>query len=640
MSPADPSSSLLVLAEGMVIDELAVERLRQQLRAAPDDVVAVAAMPGELPPGSSVHATTQRAALRPLDDLGVDADAARAIVVRPDVHCEEVGGSIRPGTGRVLLDPGAFVLDTSAPPGPLLTASSDARPVFPCRPVVLLLGCEPGADVGAWAGEMADALVPLEVDARVAVPAPAPRCSSSRPCRPDIDSVRTLDPDVVIALDQPALDALASWIPDHRRATTIIALDPDVRGEPILVSWRLGRARDRLRARIGTHTDPVALAALVARLASGPHPRPPALRVRSLPSESGAPHDDVPEGAIADDRGPRSLVVITGALDGADDRTAGLVESARSVGHDVEVVALTTHVPPAARHADLVILRSVPTCDTISQVIELRTQAGLPTVLDVGPGDIELDPDHRPPTLTERAEHLVRACRLATTPSSTVAEATRDLGAEALMLPSIPTTAVVERLDLAGVRDAESEVRLVGWRLDAPGTPGAEVVGGALRTLLDERPGLIVQILGDPAEIPEVLTVHARAAVTPGDDDPASLAAWSVQVWSPAPRTFELTGGFLPVIEAGAAGVPTVVGIGGLSGAGTHTRFAVSTVADPGDPGCWVAQIERLLDDGALRTDLVGRVRALTGTWTDRSRAVRQIADLLRWVDDHTEVAR
>ena len=55
----------------------------------------------------------------------------------------------------------------------------------------------------------------------------------------------------------------------------VVEFDPTLAEPMELVSWQIGRAAGRLRARIGPRVDVPAFAALVVRLCAGPHPMPP-----------------------------------------------------------------------------------------------------------------------------------------------------------------------------------------------------------------------------------------------------------------------------------------------------------------------------------------------------------------------------
>src|SRR6185436_4462105 len=98
------------------------------------------------------------------------------------------------------------------------------------------------------------------------------------------------------------------------RSTVVVAFDPELRDPMELVSWRLGRAAGRLRARIGPHVDAPAFASLVSRLGAGPHPVPPADRpagadVKLVVRERWTDRDSAGERA--------GCVIVTGVL-GAD----------------------------------------------------------------------------------------------------------------------------------------------------------------------------------------------------------------------------------------------------------------------------------------------------------------------------------
>src|SRR5262245_66627383 len=132
----------------------------------------------------------------------------------------------------------------------------------------------------------------------------------TRPCLPNEESIRALRPDVVVALDDDALARIPIWC-DTNRSTIAIELVPDVAAVEELVSWQLGRAQGRLRARIGRQIDAPRLVSLVNRLCAGPHPAPP-VHSDAPGADASAPARKRPAGSSDGPRRSRSVLVVTG----------------------------------------------------------------------------------------------------------------------------------------------------------------------------------------------------------------------------------------------------------------------------------------------------------------------------------------
>ena len=119
----------LVVPEGLVIDEVARERLRRQLGRAPADVVGVAAEVGELPPGASYRVHAEWRSLQPLGALVASSGAPvrGAALLRPGVGFEVDDGAVNVGPG-LFIDAGAHVHDPRVPTGPRLRRVSSNDP--------------------------------------------------------------------------------------------------------------------------------------------------------------------------------------------------------------------------------------------------------------------------------------------------------------------------------------------------------------------------------------------------------------------------------------------------------------------------------------------------------------------------------
>src|SRR5262249_26011244 len=137
------------------------------------------------------------------------------------------------------------------------------------------------------------------------------------------------------------------------RSTVVVAWDADLRDPMELVSWQIGRASGRLRARIGPHVAAPAFASLVGRLCAGPHPMPPLDReeplVRTAVREQWS-------GRAADDDTRAHCVILTGAIGEAGAaRAAGVADSFEAAGLRV-LVAPVDVARDTARDAPFVLV--------------------------------------------------------------------------------------------------------------------------------------------------------------------------------------------------------------------------------------------------------------------------------------------
>ncbi|MCU1352748.1 MAG: hypothetical protein JWM05_1957, partial [Acidimicrobiales bacterium] len=248
MSTTGPT---LAVPEGWVLDGSTRERMARQLAAAPAHVAGIVASTGPLPPGTSYRIHAERLSLRPLTDVSEagSSTVAGAVLARADVGCTVGPGEVSVERGTLLVDHGTHAHDPDRALGEPGPASADDRPPFPWRPVVVLFGLDAGGTGdGDWARRLVNDLLDEGIESRLAVPAVAPGRHLTQPCQADIASLVALGPDVVVALDATALAAVQAErsLP---RGTTAVALATDAGGVE-LVSWQVGRAAGRLRARV------------------------------------------------------------------------------------------------------------------------------------------------------------------------------------------------------------------------------------------------------------------------------------------------------------------------------------------------------------------------------------------------------
>ena len=271
---------VLVVADGWLVDSSSVDRLARQLAQAPAETAGVAAASGPLAPGTSYRVHAERCALLARGD---EANAAPeqpfgAVMVRAGVGWSATAAGVIVQGGPVLLDEGAHAHDPTQSVGPIREADPRDRPPFPWRPVVAFVGLaddddEDFAARNEWARAQVEALFPEEIEGRLAMTTPPSGHHLTRPCSPADASVAALGPNTVVALDPDAL-AAAQRSSLLARGTTIISFDPEVTGIE-LVSWQIGRASGRLRARVGPDVAAADFAKVIRRLAAGPQPTPP-----------------------------------------------------------------------------------------------------------------------------------------------------------------------------------------------------------------------------------------------------------------------------------------------------------------------------------------------------------------------------
>ena len=274
------ASGVLVVADGWLVDSSSANRLTGQLVQAPVGVAGIAAAARPLAPGTSYRVHAERCSLLP---FGGELSAAPqqpvgAVLLRDGVGWSASAAGVVVGEGSVLLDRGAYAHDPMRPIGPVTPANAADRPPFPWRPVVAFLARAAGTNNRArenheWARQQANGLLQLDIEGRLAMADPPLGHHLTRPCAPSDGSVGALGPNTVVALDPEALHAAQHSVLLARGAT-IIELVPELSGIE-LVSWQIGRAHGRLRARVGLNVELPELADCIRRLAAGPQPDPP-----------------------------------------------------------------------------------------------------------------------------------------------------------------------------------------------------------------------------------------------------------------------------------------------------------------------------------------------------------------------------
>ncbi|MGO9875618.1 MAG: hypothetical protein ACLPVY_17680 [Acidimicrobiia bacterium] len=601
----------LVVPEGLIVDEHVRERLERQLAFVPDAVAGVGAEIAELESGASYRVHTEWLSLAATGLRPASSTLIRgAVLLRPDVEFAVREGSVDVEAGSVVVDPGAQVHDPHRPIGPLEPASRQGRPPFPRRPVAVFLGCEPVVDAD-WLRRLVNRLVRHDVEARIATSAPvyaggSPGAHLTRPCLAGEATIRALTPDVVVTLDAQAAANIDTWCRGDR-STVVVAFDPTLSEPMELVSWRIGQAAGRLRARIGPWVDVAAFASLVGRLCAGPHPIPPSDRTET-PDRKTSVHEHWTNRDAAQ-TGHR-CVVVTGTLDrAAAARIEGLVDNLEAAGVPVTVGRhpggddFASDVRAAAHQAGLLVVAGVAPTPDVDALISARRVAGLSTAVDLGLADLDAATGR---VLTSAAATLCQACDLVFSPAGTLHTAGDAAGRRALVVPTLLT-----RARAAALRDARASadpadlagLLVIGWRVGASANRtvyAAAVADGIARILTEHRDR--VEIVGDVDDIPAELRGHDRVSVVPDADlDPETIAGWAVHVWTPTLSGAEIVDDARLFDEASCAGVPTVMPADACTGVdGFVSPNVLVQSVDRADD--WYDALHHVLDDTGRRT--------------------------------------
>jgi hypothetical protein len=259
-----------------VIDELVVMHLERRLADAPRHIEGVVAPRVELPSGSSFRVVAERALLAPPAPPFEETERSMdgAVLPRPSIVVEAEPHGVRVNGGPLLVEPAATCHDPARPTGELVQASPLGQPPFPWRPLALFLQVTPDLEAARWMRDLVNDLLRHDVEARLATTVPVDGPHLTGPCLPTEASVRALEPDIVVALDHAALASAPGWCGANRSTVLVDATEGD--GPSVeLVSWNIGGAQGRLRARVGRSVTAPDLADLFSRLCAGPHPIAP-----------------------------------------------------------------------------------------------------------------------------------------------------------------------------------------------------------------------------------------------------------------------------------------------------------------------------------------------------------------------------
>jgi hypothetical protein len=619
----------LVVPEGLVIDEVARERLIRQLERQPAEVKGVAAEVGALPPGASYRVHAEWRSLEPLSaHIAASAAVRGAVLLRPNVRFEVSDGLVGVD-GAIVVDGGAHVHDPWAPVGPLLDASNRGRPPFPRRPVVVFAATEIDPAGADWARRMVNRLVRREVEGRLALAAVAEGFHLTRPCRSGAASIRALAPDVIVTLDAGAAEQAADWCRTDRSTVLIELVDePAIVQE--LVSWQIDHARGRVRAQISRRVGAPSLARLVHRLSAGPHPAPPTDQA----VEAGSAR------AVRENWGSRlatrpMCVMVTGTPSrGASARLEGLVDHLEASGVRVVDVPVEQTVPPGAREAALMVLVGVDGSAAVTELIEERASQRRATVLDVDPAAVSASTGGSSAPLVSRTlAQLAVECGYVVTPTAAVRTALRDLQVRSLVVPAMLTRARAAALRSAGVAPGPRDAVVAGWYVGWAGETLPDyldaVAEGLAKTLAD-RSDVRIDVVGDEDRIPMPLRRHDRVSVIAFPPEPEAIARWAVHVWTPRIVGGELVDDLGTLIESSFAGVPSLLPLPArraMDGVAAK-EFMVSRYDEPEG---WAAALSRLLGEDHTRAVGAHEARRWSHTVHGSTACRASVNRLLGW---------
>jgi len=619
------TSVSLAVPEGWRVEPLALARMRETLDASGPDIVGVAALAAPLLPGSSHRVLAEWSVLDDGEPTAAPPGAlAGAVLLRAGTRHEIVDGGVVVTGGSVVVDPRARVHDPYVDPGPVAAAAPEGRSPFPNRPVVVLLSSDADAERAAWAGRLADALLDVDVEARVATAATTSTSRLTRACLPTAESLATLRPDVVVALDGTAVEQAHTWCAGIR-ATVVVRLDDDVAGIE-LVPWRLGVSQGRLRALVGPDVDAPALARLVNRLASGPLP--------GLPVDVDQP---IPLGSVRRRRlrsvAP-SVAVVRAALDDTSQRRAHDVAELWQDTQEAVVMADADAPPAAVADAELLVVVGATWPPPLLEMVASRRAAGLRTIVDVRRSDLEdVDDewDDRPRDVRPEAEAALASASRATFASTALQQRTMLGPVPRLVLPTPLPLAIAEAAaeHRRAARDGEL---VVGWHLGgAPdgsaGTALDQAVAEGLFDVLDAAPGVRVELFGDVGRAPAALTYDERVSAVAGQRVGVQIAELSLLVWTPCASDV-IDGVHHEVLLAIASGVP----VQWATPAAVSVGWLPSPALDPTmacEAESWAELLARLLDDESERAALTAAARELAAGLVDPV-ALRQHGAALR----------
>jgi hypothetical protein len=506
--------------------------------------------------------------------------------------------------------------DLAPAPAGLHDATGDARPVFPWRPLVLVLAVVDAPGEWAAAVDLVDDLQDVDVDARLALPsAPEATARSVRPARASETTLRTLRPDVVIAWDAEAVAATERWATGLRTLTIIERAGDGA--EVDIVPWRIGLARGRVRGRFGSRAAAGDLVPLVHRLAAGPHPEAPDPEVVIRGPQR---RWDVVDPTIGIHHRPpaRTCTYVVGDTVPAASRRAADALAGHLGRANVAVTVGDLASATVAAAADIVLLQGVAG-DPAAGALATR-RAGRPTVFVLDEGDVGADG-----RLTAEAVDLASRCGAAIAPTDASRELLRtsvDGPIRAITLSPVMAADRYRALAAAQRDQIPAVHEVIAWYPAADQPVVDDAIEQALRSVLDAHPAVRVDVVGGGTRLEGHPLVRRLSATPP----PARAARWAMFVTAGGKRPRL---GLEPAVltDVGVLGVPSIVP-GGWVGAPGRVR-----VAEPEQAASWVAAISHLLDEVPTREELAFEAAAAAECLQRPVAADALVNRLLGWID-------
>ncbi len=527
------------------------------------------------------------------------------MLVRPGVGFEVNDGRVVVSRGTVWVDPGAPSHDETASPGPMESAVDEGRSPFPRAPLVVLIALERESGRAVWASNLVNALLEHRVEARLALESPPPPPYRCRPCLPDQNSIQALQPDVIITLDDTALDVVPSWC--DRRSTVLVHHTGERTLTAELVSWRVGEAAGRLRAFIGSSVAAPELASLCSRLVSGPFPVPPP---RNLDPRRPTPT------RVRSPRPPRRVTVVH-AAGGPPDRLQHFLLEAAAQGATTS--AISEREGAVATEHDVVVLTGDVDETQARQLVASRAAGGRQTVVDV--------------TSSNRIPSTVDLCRRATASTRALQSLLEDRGVTVRALPDLLPRRRLAELSRAREADGARNSTTLSLLVDQPNPDELAAAVSALDALLESDETITLALYGDVDALP--LDFRARTSVTlVGDNEPESITVGRVQVWLGSAASATRAGWPRPLVEAGYLGVPTVFATA-CRGDVDDALLCRWALPDPTRSNEWLGALRDCLTTADDHTELERRADFLFG----RRAAMSIVNRLLGWASVRTTSA-
>ena len=203
-----------------------------------------------------------------------------------------------------------------------------------------------------------------------------------------------------------------------------------------------------------------------------------------------------------------------------------------------------------------VLLAGVESTPEVDALVADRRRAGLPTVVDLGAGDLERGGRHNriaPRRARRGAGRRLRSRGVAHGRGSTAA---RRLGVRTMVLPTLFTREYGAALLAARAPADPAAALVIGWQPESATPEYRDTIAEGIASRLIDRRN-VVELVGDPAGVPRSLAGHERVTVVSAARlDPALFAKWAVHVWTPRLVAGEVAGDTLRFEAVSYVGCP------------------------------------------------------------------------------------